>query len=197
VGTKRKRDELSPRQLRFVLEYLRTSNGTQAVKAAGYKCKSDAVAAVRAVEILRIPKVAKYLKALRRKLQERAEIKAENILRGLWEIAEDLSVAPSTRVSAYIGVGKFVGLDKLYIGRLEELMGKSFADLQPNEELPRPQIIEITLEEAPYEQLTTWVENTKPWFTGASMWIAETHEWLKGLEAITPGKEPLKELQEG
>jgi phage terminase small subunit len=51
-------DNLPPKQLRFVEEYLKTLNATQAYKAAGYTAASDEVAAVEGHKLLRKPKVA-------------------------------------------------------------------------------------------------------------------------------------------
>ena len=52
---------LSDREFKFCEEYLKEDNQTRAYKLAGYKAKSNNVAAVEASRILRKPKVREYL----------------------------------------------------------------------------------------------------------------------------------------
>ena len=56
------------KQMKFCKEFLRTGNATAAYKAAGYTPRSDAVAAVCASQILRNPKVKKYMDDLRKEM---------------------------------------------------------------------------------------------------------------------------------
>lgn len=56
------------KQMKFCQEFLRTGNATAAYKAAGYNPRSDAVAAVCASQILRKPKVKKYMDDLRKEM---------------------------------------------------------------------------------------------------------------------------------
>ena len=56
---------LSPQQEAFCQAYFDSSNGTKAYLSAGYKVKSDAVAAVNAANLLRTPKIASRLQELK------------------------------------------------------------------------------------------------------------------------------------
>ena len=71
-------DKLSPRQQRFVDEYLVDLNGQQAAIRAGYAPRSAVVTASR---LLTRAKVREAIELGRRKLQERTEITAEWVIR--------------------------------------------------------------------------------------------------------------------
>lgn len=68
---------LTPKQQRFVEEYLIDLNGTQAALRAGY---AESGAAVEASRLLRNAKVVEELNKGRQKLSERLEISQERIL---------------------------------------------------------------------------------------------------------------------
>ncbi len=81
---------MTPRQKRFVEEYLKDPNATQAAVRAGY---SEKTAAVIGSENLRKPKIAEAVKESQAKRAERVEITADMILAELWknvEMARDL-----------------------------------------------------------------------------------------------------------
>jgi len=71
---------LSERQQRFVDEYLKNPNGTQAAIRAGYAVLS---AAAQAVRLLRNDKVLQAIAERSRKIREQADIDAAQILRQL------------------------------------------------------------------------------------------------------------------
>lgn len=73
--------ELNPRQLRFVDEYLKDLNGTQAAIRAGYATKG---ADVRASQLLALDKVRKLVDERMAKRTARTEITADKVLRLLW-----------------------------------------------------------------------------------------------------------------
>ncbi|HTI46806.1 MAG TPA: terminase small subunit [Casimicrobiaceae bacterium] len=70
--------DLSPRQARFVAEYLVDGNATQAALRAGYKAGPGIEST--ASHLLRTPKVVEALTAARSKLQVRTEITQEKVL---------------------------------------------------------------------------------------------------------------------
>lgn len=77
--------ELTPRQKRFVEEYLRNGNGTAAAIAAGY---SEKTAAGQASRLLKEPAVQEYRMELEKKLFDEMGISDAWIGRRLAEIAE-------------------------------------------------------------------------------------------------------------
>ena len=76
---------LTPRQSRFVDEYLIDLNGTQAAIRAGYSPKT---AVVQASRLLTVDKVESAVEARRREIAEHCEIDAEWVLSRLAFIAE-------------------------------------------------------------------------------------------------------------
>lgn len=75
---------LDPRQQRFVREYLIDPNGTQAAIRAGYSANS---AAEQAYDLLRKAHIKDAIQAGQKKLQDKLDIKAENVVRQLALIA--------------------------------------------------------------------------------------------------------------
>jgi phage terminase small subunit len=82
------------RRALFVQEYIKDRNGTRAVKAAGYKCKTDAAAAVQASMLLRDSKIAAAIDAAIEKRAAAVAWEAVDVLRRLIELADvDISKA--------------------------------------------------------------------------------------------------------
>jgi phage terminase small subunit len=80
-------DALTPRQQSFVAEYLVDLNATAAYKRAGYKAKSNAVAASSASDLLRIPKVAAAIAAAQAARAARTNVTADAVLKRWWSLA--------------------------------------------------------------------------------------------------------------
>lgn len=87
----RKPRQITPRQARFVQEYLLDLNGTQAAIRAGYSAKSaDRIA----IELLRNPEVAREISERQARREERTQIKADTVLAELLRLARvDLAQA--------------------------------------------------------------------------------------------------------
>lgn len=77
--------DITPQQRKFVQEYLRSGNATDAAIAAGYSARS---AASRASKLLEMPGVIEYRRALEKKLFDELGISKEWIGRRLVEIIE-------------------------------------------------------------------------------------------------------------
>lgn len=78
---------MTPREILFVKEYLKTLNGTQAAIQAGYKPgKDNASAAVQASRLLRDPRIRAYRDALLREGVEDMALTSNNVLLQLMEI---------------------------------------------------------------------------------------------------------------
>jgi phage terminase small subunit len=77
--------ELTAREGRFVLEYLKTGNGTEAARLAGY---SERTARVQAGQLLKRPRVQAALQALRQDRTERLQLDADWIVQRLAQIVE-------------------------------------------------------------------------------------------------------------
>ncbi len=76
--------KLTPRQARFVDEYLIDLNGTQAAIRAGYSAKG---APVRAAELLTNRNVAEAVAEAQAKRSERTQVDADRVLREWLEVA--------------------------------------------------------------------------------------------------------------
>jgi len=107
--------KLTPKQERFVSEYLIDLNGTQAAIRAGYSPKT---ANEQAARLLANVSVAAEVAKRSRKHAERAEITAQDVLQGLHKEAtrEDEGSSHSARVSAWGLLGKY---HKLFTDRIE------------------------------------------------------------------------------
>lgn len=83
AGTVRPDQKLTPKQQRFVVEYLVDLNGTQAAIRAGYSAKT---AEQMAYQLLQKTSVKKAISAARKDQQDRTEITADRVLREAWNI---------------------------------------------------------------------------------------------------------------
>lgn len=105
---------LTPKQERFVQEYLIDLNATAAYRRAGYRAKTDNAAGAGASALLRNPKVSGAIRAALGARSERTEITSDDVLKGLHKEAtltgEDSS--HSARVSAWGLIGKHLGMFK-------------------------------------------------------------------------------------
>lgn len=78
---------MTPREILFVKEYLKTLNGTQAAIQAKYKAgENNASAAVQASRLLRDPRIRAYRDALLREGVEDMALTSNNVLLQLMEI---------------------------------------------------------------------------------------------------------------
>ena len=105
---------LTPKQQRFVEEYLIDLNATQAYIRAGYAVKSEDVAAATASKLLRNAKVQEAIQEAQEKLSNKAQVTVEMVVQGLLNEAKDLSEGStqSARVSAWAHLGKHLGMFK-------------------------------------------------------------------------------------
>lgn len=83
----KKGEKLTLKQQAFVAEYLKCGNATEAVKAAGYQCKSDKAAGVVGARLLGNVSVQGAIKAAKEKVMDEAIVDAAFVLNGLKEIA--------------------------------------------------------------------------------------------------------------
>ena len=106
---------LQPRQKKFIQEYIKDNNGTEAVKRAGY---SPNGAHVRSYNLLRHPVVSQAIQILNQDCQKKlSELKSlnainkESILLGL---ANDITIADrvSDKIAGRLGQAKILGLTK-------------------------------------------------------------------------------------
>lgn len=81
--TVRSDQKLTPKQLRFVQEYMIDLNGTQAAIRAGYSAKT---ANEQAAQLLAKLSIQAAISGEREKQQERTEITADRVLREAWSI---------------------------------------------------------------------------------------------------------------
>ena len=83
AGIVRPDQKLTPKQQRFVAEYLVDLNGTQAAIRAGYSAKT---AEQMAYQLLQKTSVKKAVSAGRKDQQDRTDITADRVLREAWNI---------------------------------------------------------------------------------------------------------------
>lgn len=102
---------LTPKQERFVGEYLIDYNATQAAVRAGY---SEKTAHAIGYQNLQKPAIQQAIKAALQRENDRLLISGEKILEGLMDIAfaegEDSGVKPAERMRALELLGKHLGL---------------------------------------------------------------------------------------
>ena len=98
--------KLTAKQARFVDEYLKDLNGTQAAIRAGYSLRT---ANRIATENLSKPVIAEAIGRRRKVISEKLQVTQERIIGGLVVIAEDLNQPGATRVSAWAQVAKILG----------------------------------------------------------------------------------------
>ena len=79
---------LTPKQQRFVDEYLIDLNATQAYIRAGYAVKSDDVASATASKLLRNAKVQEAIAKAQNKRSERTEITQDYVLNNIKRVVE-------------------------------------------------------------------------------------------------------------
>lgn len=116
---------MTPKQVRFVQEYLIDSNATQAAIRAGYSKKT---AHVIGHENLNKPEIAEALKVAQGKIAERCALSAEKVLRDL----EDARIGART-AEQYASVIRAI-----------ELQAKALKDANPFIEQPQKHEVEIT-----------------------------------------------------
>lgn len=105
---------LTPRQQRFVAEYLREPNATKAAVAAGYSAKTAHSAGPR---LLANVGVLSAIEAGQKKQARKLNITAERVLRGLYREARGLT--PDTKASARVAAWGLLGKHlKLFVDQV-------------------------------------------------------------------------------
>lgn len=79
--------KLTPKQKRFVDEYLIDLNATQAYIRAGYKASTEAIAGVEGHKLLKNPKIEKAISEAMEKRSKRTNITADRVLNQLAKFA--------------------------------------------------------------------------------------------------------------
>lgn len=100
---------LTPKQQRFVQEYLQDHNGTQAAIRAGY---SESTARQQGSRLLTDPRVLAAVRAGQKKVAKKAEVTVDSLMAEL-EQARKLALKEkqaSAAVTATMGKGKLAGL---------------------------------------------------------------------------------------
>ncbi|NIJ89437.1 hypothetical protein FHR49_002238 [Xanthomonas campestris] len=104
-----RRSALTPKQQRFVAEYLKDQNAAQAAVRTGYSEKTAKQAGSR---LLNIPAIAAAVRAGQKRVAAKAEITVESLMAEL-EQARRMALKekqPSAAVTATMGKGKLAGL---------------------------------------------------------------------------------------
>lgn len=102
---------LTPKQQRFVEEYLIDLNATQAAIRAGY---SEKTAQEQSSRLLSNVMVQEAVQKAKNKLSERTELTVDMVVQGLLKEAQDYAggSTQSARVSAWAHLGKHLGMFK-------------------------------------------------------------------------------------
>ena len=117
---------LTPKQQRFVEEYLIDLNATQAYIRAGF---SEKLANTNAAKLLQNTTIAKAIEDARKEVSEKALITTEMVVKGLLKEAQDNSEGStqSARVSAWAHLGRHLGL---FVDKVQHT-GANGKDLMP------------------------------------------------------------------
>ena len=83
----KKGEKLTLKQQKFVAEYLKTGNATEAVRQAGYQCKSDKSARMQGSRLLTNDNVRGAIKEAKAKVMDEAIVDAAFVLNGLKQVA--------------------------------------------------------------------------------------------------------------
>lgn len=115
---------MTPKQERFVAEYLIDLNATQAAIRAGYSAKT---AAEMGYENLSKPQIAEAVAAAQAKLADNAGVTQERVVGGLLREAEydGEGTQHGSRVSAWAHLGKHLGM---FVDRSEVTLKGDVAD---------------------------------------------------------------------
>ena len=102
---------LTPKQQRFVEEYLIDLNATQAAIRAGY---SEKTAKEIGSENLTKPNIAKAIQEAQESLSNKTQLTVDMVVQGLLKEAQDYAEGStqSARVSAWAHLGKHLGMFK-------------------------------------------------------------------------------------
>lgn len=102
---------LTPKQQRFVEEYLIDLNATQAAIRAGY---SEKTAYSVGHENLKKPEIQKAIEEAKSQVSKRTELTVDMVVQGLLKEAQDYAEGStqSARVSAWAHLGKHLGMFK-------------------------------------------------------------------------------------
>ena len=102
---------LTPKQQRFVEEYLIDLNATQAAIRAGY---SEKTAKEIGSENLTKPNIAKAIQEAQESLSNKTQLTVDMVVQGLLKEAQDYAdgSTQSARVSAWAHLGKHLGMFK-------------------------------------------------------------------------------------
>ena len=106
---------LTPKQQRFVEEYLIDLNATQAAIRSGY---SEKTAAVIGAENLIKPNIAKAIQEAQESLSNKTQLTVDMVVQGLLKEAQDCAEGStqSARVSAWAHLGKYL---KMFTDKVE------------------------------------------------------------------------------
>jgi phage terminase small subunit len=98
---------LTPKQEAFAHKYVETGNASEAYRFA-YDAEGMSLPVVwkEASLLLDNPKVSVRVSEIQERSLKRVDVSAEDIVRGLFEIAQDETAPHSARVSAYMGLAK-------------------------------------------------------------------------------------------
>tara|TARA_B100000780_G_scaffold266768_1_gene223235 strand:- start:117 stop:467 length:351 start_codon:yes stop_codon:yes gene_type:complete len=113
----------SPRQNKFILEYLKDLNATKAAERAGYKQPH-----VQGSQLLAKPDVKAEIDSELKARSERLKLDSDWVIRRLEEEANNYKSSPSARIRALELIGKHLGSfepDKVQVS----YSGSFFADI--------------------------------------------------------------------
>jgi hypothetical protein len=100
---------LTPKQQRFVQEYLVDLNGAAAYRRAGYTVGSDPVARVEACRLLANPSVAAAIQAAQQARAERTQLTQDWVVQRLVKLAEE-ATNEAVKVAALKLLGLHLGM---------------------------------------------------------------------------------------
>lgn len=105
---------LSPNQIAFCNEYLKTGNATKSYLAVGYKAKSEETAAALASRLLRNDNIQAYINSIKQKAAKHISMTLADIIREMEKIAgTDLNEAMELDEDGHVKIKAGIDLNQL------------------------------------------------------------------------------------
>ena len=98
---------ITPKRVEFARAYVLSGNATESAVQAGFSPRTARQAGSR---LLSFVDVKTAIETERARLRAKADLRAEDAIAGLREIAEDVSAPHAARVSAWKALGNHLGL---------------------------------------------------------------------------------------
>jgi len=134
---------MTPKQSRFIAEFVVDGNATAAARRAGYRARGAHVAGFR---LLRNVYVAEAIQASQRQAAARLELNRQRVLDGLMEAVETARQQgdPGAMIRAWAEIGRLMGYYQPEVRRVE-VMARTGRTISQLEALPDEQLLTMVV----------------------------------------------------